>query len=140
MRVMGLDVGTKRIGVAVSDPLGITAQALTTIVKENSEKTYKALEDIIREKEITKIVVGLPINMDGSEGPKAKEARLFADSLKEKFNIIVNMQDERLSTLEVEKRMIEADASRAKRKRKVDKLAAQLILQGYLDQNKNKSL
>ncbi len=133
MRILGLDMGSKRIGVAVSDPLGITAQGLLTLEKEKDGDVIKRLRDIILKEEIKEIVVGLPLNMNGSYGPQAKSAISFADSLNDKFDIPVKLWDERMSTMEVERIMIEAGASRNKRKKKIDKLAAQVILQSYLN-------
>ena len=138
MRILGLDMGSKRIGVAVSDPLGITAQGLLTLEKEKDGDVIKRLRDIILKEEIKEIVVGLPLNMNGSYGPQAKDAISFADSLKDKFDIPVKLWDERMSTMEVERIMIEADVSRSKRKKKIDKLAAQVILQSYLNARGNK--
>jgi len=129
MRILGLDLGQKRIGVAISDGLGITAQGLDTIKREDKV----SLENIIRDREVTEIVVGLPLNMDGTKGERAEDAILFADNLKKDLSIAVKMWDERLSTLYVERAMIEGDLSRRKRKTLSDKLAAQVILQSYLD-------
>jgi len=126
-------MGSKRIGVAVSDPLGITAQGLLTLEKGKDTDLIKNLRDIILKEEIKEIVVGLPLNMNGSYGPQAKSAISFADNLKDKFDMPVKLWDERMSTMEVERIMIEADVSRAKRKKKIDKLAAQVILQSYLN-------
>ncbi|NQU95261.1 MAG: Holliday junction resolvase RuvX [Candidatus Omnitrophica bacterium] len=135
MRILGLDIGSKRIGVALSDPLGITAQGLFTIEIAKVD-LYQRLEDIVKEKEVTEIVVGLPLNMNGSSGPQAEAAATFADTLKEKLNVPIKMWDERLSTMEVERVMIFGGASRSKRKKKIDKLAAQVILQSYLNAQK----
>ena len=129
MRILGLDLGQKRIGVAISDGLGITAQGLDTIKREDKV----SLENIIRDREVTEIVVGLPLNMDGTKGERAEDAILFADNLKKDLSVAVKMWDERLSTLYVERAMIEGDLSRRKRKALSDKLAAQVILQSYLD-------
>ena len=129
MRILALDVGSKRTGVAVSDALGIIAQPLETIEAQD----VKRILDLIKEYEATELVIGLPLNMDGSEGPKAKEVISFADSIKDKIQIPVKMWDERLTTMQVEKDLIAADVSRRKRKKSIDKLAAQLILQSYLD-------
>jgi len=129
MRILALDLGSKRIGLAISDPLGITAQGLETIERTDIE----GLEKVIKEREITEIVIGLPLNMDGSEGERAKDAIEFSKELKEKFSIPVKMYDERLSSAYVEREMIKGDLSRSKRKRLSDRLAAQIILQGYLD-------
>ena len=133
MRILGLDIGSKRIGLAVSDPLGITAQGITTLERKDERTVLEFLRNIIKEKEVTEIVVGLPLNMDGSSGEQAKNAESFADILKEKLGLPVSLWDERLSTMEVERIMIAGGASRSKRKKKIDKLAAQVILQGYLD-------
>ena len=133
MRILGLDMGSKRIGLAVSDALGITAQGLVTLERKDEKTVLEFLKNIIKEKDVTEIVVGLPLNMDGSSGEQAKNAEGFADILKEKFGLPVKLWDERLSTMEVERIMIAGGASRAKRKKKIDKLAAQVILQGYLD-------
>ena len=133
MRILGLDMGSKRIGLAVSDGLGITAQGVTTLERKDEKTVLEFLKNIIKEKEVTEIVVGLPLNMDGSSGEQAKNAESFADILREKLGLPVKLWDERLSTMEVERIMIAGGASRAKRKKKIDKLAAQVILQGYLD-------
>ena len=133
MRILGLDMGSKRIGLAVSDGLGITAQGVTTLERKDEKTVLEFLKNIIKEKEVTEIVVGLPLNMDGSSGEQAKNAESFADILREKLGLPVKLRDERLSTMEVERIMIAGGASRAKRKKKIDKLAAQVILQGYLD-------
>ncbi len=133
MRILGLDIGSKRIGVAISDPLGITAQGLMTLKRESDEADFERLRSIASEKEVTEIVVGLPLNMNGSHGPQAKAASLFADVVREKLNLPVKLWDERMSTAQVERIMIEGGASRAKRKKKIDKLAAQVILQSYLN-------
>jgi len=138
MKVLGLDIGSKRIGVAISDALGVIAQSLLVLDRKEDEKTLKDLERIVLEKEVKEIVVGLPLNMDASHGPQAKGAAAFADILREKLNIPVTLWDERMSTMEVERVMIQGGASRAKRKQKIDKLAAQIILQNYLDAHRNK--
>lgn len=130
MRVLGLDIGTKRIGVAISDPLGMTAQGLTVIKKG---RVLEELRDIIVEKGVSEIVVGLPKNMDGSLGPKAQEILETAELLRETFKVPVHTWDERLTTVAAHKTLLEADVSRAKRKQVVDKMAAVLILQGYMD-------
>jgi len=133
MKILGLDMGTKRIGVAVSDPLNITAQGLENIEKTSEQDVVAAVKEIVRVNNIEEIVIGLPLNMDGSEGPKAKEAITFSQTLKTALGLPVHLWDERLTTKQVERIMIEANTSRMKRKTKIDKLAAQLILQGYLD-------
>lgn len=133
MKILGLDIGSKRIGVAVSDALGIIANGLETIQRENENNVIECIKGIVLKEGVNEIVVGLPLNMDGSEGPKAKEAISFSDKLKTTLGISIKLWDERLTTLEAERVMIAANTSRSKRKKKVDKLAAQLILQGYLD-------
>ncbi len=135
MRIMGLDVGEKRIGVAVSDPLGYTAQGVSTIKRENAEELKKIVSDY----NIAKIVVGLPKNMNGSIGEQGKKVLDFIEELKKKINLPILTWDERLTTKEAEGVLLRADLSRAKRKKVIDKLAAVLILQGYLDRQRTKS-
>lgn len=129
MRILALDVGEKRVGVAISDGLGITAQGLETIKRSDA----LCLGDIIKDNGVSEIIVGLPLNMNGTRGKRAEDAILFAEMLKEKFAIPVKMWDERLSSLYAEKEMIKGDLSRRKRKKLSDRLAAQLILQNYLE-------
>ena len=129
MRILGLDIGSKRTGVAISDELGITAQPLETIDSKDIERVI----NLIEEYKVEELVVGLPLNMNGSQGPKAREVISATDSLKGKLSIPVRMWDERLTTVGIEKELIRADVSRRKRRKSIDKLAAQLILQGYLD-------
>jgi putative Holliday junction resolvase len=133
MRTIGLDVGDKTIGVAVSDGLGITAQGITTIARRSLAKDLDALKRYIVEYEAGGIVVGLPKNMDGTLGPQAEKVITFVEKLKSAFSLPVELYDERLTTALVTKALIEGDVSRAKRKKVVDMLAAQVILQGYLD-------
>lgn len=133
MRALGLDVGTKTIGVAVSDGLGITAQGVTTIIRQSYEKDLAALNGYIEEFEAGEIVVGLPKSMDGSIGPQAEKVLEFVERMKRAIDVPVVMFDERLSTALVQKALIQADVSRKKRKKVVDMLAAQVILQGYMD-------
>lgn len=124
-----MDVGEKRIGVSISDGLGITAQGLDTIRREDKD----SLERIIKENDVSEVVVGLPLNMNGTKGERANDAILFAEEVKRRFSVPVELWDERLSTLYAERAMIEGDLSRKKRKAISDRLAAQVILQGYLD-------
>lgn len=133
MRTLGIDLGDKRIGIALSDGLGITAQGLETVRRGDVD----ALRNVINENEVSRIVVGLPLNMDGTEGERAKGALAFAEELRSLFSIVVDMWDERLSTISGERDMIRGGLSRGKRKKLKDKVAAQLILQNYLDANKN---
>jgi putative Holliday junction resolvase len=133
MRTLGLDVGTKTIGVAVSDGLGLTAQAVTTIRRTNLRADLAALSELAREHEATRLVVGLPLNMDGSEGPRAEASRKFADDAGQALSLPVEFWDERLSTVAAERTLLEADLSRARRRQVIDQVAAQFILQGWLD-------
>jgi len=136
MRIMGIDYGEKRIGIAISDPLGITAQGLPTIERTNIQADIQKILNIIREKEVNEIVVGLPKHMNNTLGEKAQAVMAFVDLLKKHVTIPVNTIDERLSTIRAHKAMLEGDLSRKKRKDRVDMIAAQLILQGYLDKIK----
>jgi putative Holliday junction resolvase len=133
MRTLGLDVGTKTIGVAVSDGLGLTAQAVTTIRRTNIKADLAALAALAREHEASRMVVGLPLNMDGSEGPRAEASRKFAEVAGQTLDMPVEFWDERLSTVAAERTLLEADLSRAKRRQVIDQVAAQFILQGWLD-------
>ena len=134
MRIMGLDVGSKTIGVAISDELGITAQGFKTIKRKAMEDDLRELYTIISQFQIEKIVVGLPKNMDGSLGKQAEFVLGWIEDLKNKIQLPVETWDERLSTVEATKTLLKADLSRKKRKGVIDKLAAVLILQGYLQQ------
>lgn len=134
-RIMGLDVGDKTIGVAISDLLGLTAQGITTIYRKSNREDYGILKDLIDEYDIKKVVVGLPKNMNGSIGPQGDKTIKFAEKLKNKFDIDMIYQDERLSTKSAEKMLIAGDVRRKKRKKVIDKVAATFILQTYLDTN-----
>ncbi len=129
---MGLDIGSRTIGVAISDELGITAQGLKTIKRRSMEEDLKEISLMITQFEINKIVVGLPINMDGTIGKQAELVFQWIKAVKEKISLPVETWDERFSTVEASKVLLEADLSRKKRKGIIDKLAAVLILQGYL--------
>ena len=133
MRVMGLDVGSKTVGVAISDPLGFTAQGVE-IIKINEEAKefgFDRLGELVKEYQVDKFVVGLPKNMNNTEGPRVEASKAYGDKIKEIFNLPVDYQDERLTTVQAERMLVEqADVSR---KKVIDKLAAQLILQNYLD-------
>lgn len=135
MRTMGLDVGSKTVGVALSDAFGWTAQGLETI-KINEEKQdfgFLQLGQIIKEHEVSKIVVGLPKNMNGTIGPRGEASQFFASELERLYGLPVILWDERLTTMAAERVLLEADVSRQKRKKVIDKMAAVMILQGYLD-------
>ena len=132
-RIMGLDIGDKTIGVAVSDLMGLTAQGVTTIKRVGKKKDIEAIKQIIAEKQVNKIVSGLPKNMNGTVGPQGEKVQKFCELLKEETNLPIEFWDERLSTVAAERSLIEADVSRQKRKKVIDMLAAVIILQGYLD-------
>lgn len=132
-RILGLDVGTKRIGVALSDPLGIVAQPLTTIERESRTKDLQAVEAILLEYGVKTVVVGMPFNMNGTIGPSGEMVRMVAEKIKNKFKIELIYVDERLSTVSAERVLIESDIRREDRKYKIDKVAASYILQTYLD-------
>ena len=134
MRYLGLDVGKATIGVAVSDLLGLTAQGVETVRRTKLESDLKRLTEIADKYETTAFVVGLPKNMNGTEGESAIYAREFADELKKIIpEAQISFWDERLTTVAAHKMLIEADMSRKKRKKVVDKMAAVFILQGFLD-------
>ncbi|WP_147532446.1 Holliday junction resolvase RuvX [Bacillus marasmi] len=135
MRVMGLDVGTKTVGVAISDELGWTAQGLTTlkINEDEQEFGFEEIEKLIKEHLVDKIVVGLPKNMNGSIGPRGEACQFYASELERLYGVPTVLWDERLTTMAAERVLLEADVSRKKRKKVIDKMAATLILQGYLD-------
>jgi putative Holliday junction resolvase len=132
-RVLGLDFGEKRIGVAISDPMGWTAQGIERIERTDNDSWMERLHHIVREYEVTSIVVGLPRNMDGTIGERGRLCQDVAKQLEGRFGLPVYLWDERLSTAAVERTLIAADLSRKKRKKVVDQLAASWILQGYLD-------
>ena len=138
MRLMGIDFGVKRIGIALSDALGYSAHPLTIIHRKSLAEDIKAIKLIADENQVSKIVLGLPLNMDGSEGKSAEDARAFAEKLKAGLNLPVELFDERLSSLQTERILVEeADMSRDKRKGVRDKIAASLFLQAYLDSHPN---
>ncbi len=133
MRIMGLDVGEKRIGIAISDPMGWTAQGHSVLQRTEPEADLNKIQQICRDYEVEKIVVGLPRNMDGSIGAKALEVQEFGTVVKNRLAIAVEYWDERLSTRSAERILIAADLSRRRRKQVIDKMAAVNILQAYLD-------
>jgi putative holliday junction resolvase len=132
-RLIGLDVGDKNIGIAISDGLGITAQALSTLKRTNIKTDIDAIKKILDEYHIKEIIVGLPKNMDGSIGVQANKTIHFSEHLKKNFDVKIIFLDERLTTVMANKALLEGDLSRKKRKKRIDKIAAQLILQNYLD-------
>ncbi len=136
MRIMGLDVGSKTVGVAVSDSLLVTAQSLEIIRRKSENKlrqTYARIEELAQEYEVQKFVVGLPKNMNATEGERAEKSREFADALFRRTGIEVVLWDERLTTVAADKTMMEAGIRRENRREYVDAIAASYILQGYLD-------
>ena len=133
-RYLGIDVGNKRIGVALSDPLGITAQPLETVVRDGQGSEWRRFTELVEELKPARAVVGLPVNMNGTEGEQAEAARLFAKTFSRKFpGVRIEFQDERLTSVASEKLLIQAGMRRNKRRRKRDVIAATLILQTYLD-------
>ncbi|MBE2250362.1 MAG: Holliday junction resolvase RuvX [Myxococcus sp.] len=133
MRAMGLDVGTKTVGVAVADELGITAQPITVVRRSNLKADLAELMRLAADRSVDRFVLGLPLNMDGSEGPRAAATRKFGDALAKASNLLIIYQDERLTTVAAERSLLEADVSRQKRREVIDQVAASLILQGWLD-------
>lgn len=141
MRIMGLDFGSKTVGVAVSDPLGLTAQSLEIVRRKSENKlrqTYARIEELAAQYEVEKFVVGLPKNMNATEGERAEKSCAFADALFRRTGIEVVMWDERLTTVAADRTMMEAGIRREDRKEYVDAIAASYILQGYLDYLQNR--
>jgi putative holliday junction resolvase len=132
-RILGLDVGSRRIGIAVSDALGITAQGLPTLQRRNKRSDLAALEQIIRQYSVKEIVIGLPLRMSGEEGTQADKMQLFAEDLRKKFQLPVHLWDERLTSAEANRLLRETELSIEKRAQAVDRMAAILILQGWME-------
>lgn len=132
-RILGLDVGDRTIGVAVSDPFFLTAQGLLTIRRTSKENDIKQLKEIIEEKNIIRIVVGLPKNMNNTLGPQSKKVRTFVKALQKEVDLEIVFQDERLTTVSAEKMLISNNVRREKRRKIIDTVAATFILQTYLD-------
>ena len=132
-RCLGLDLGEKRIGVALSDPLGWTAGPLPAVPRVGWKKDFAALRALIEMHEVGRIVVGLPIQMDGTVGEMARHTQEFAQQLRARVRVPVETWDERLTTVQAERVLLEADVRREKRRKVIDSMAASLILQGYLD-------
>ena len=133
MRALGLDLGTRTIGLAISDELGITAQGLDTLERRGPRKDLEALAASVAEYSVDRFVIGLPLNMDGSEGPRAEFTRTFGTELEAATKLPVIYWDERLTTVAAQSALREGGASRKKRREVIDKVAAVLILQGWLD-------
>ncbi len=137
-RVLALDVGSKRIGVAVSDPLGITAQGLDTIQRQNKRRDLETLGRLLQEYQVQEVVVGLPLRLSGAEGTQSEKMRRFASELESEFGVIVHLWDERWTSTEANRLLREADLSIQKRGRAVDRMAAVLILQSWLEARERK--
>ena len=132
-RVLGLDVGSKRIGVAITDPLGITAQGLETLRRKNKRLDFEQLARLVRHYEVSEIVVGYPLRLSGVEGRQSEKMQLFAEELRKKFGLPVHLWDERLTSSQANRILREAELSIKKREKAVDRLAAVLILQSWME-------
>jgi putative Holliday junction resolvase len=132
-RIMALDVGSKRIGVAVTDPLGITAQGLATIERQNKRRDLEALRQVLAKYEVREIVVGLPLRLSGAEGTQSGKMRRFAEDLQAHFGLTVHLWDERWTSTEANRLLRETDLSIKKRGQAVDRMAATLILQSWME-------
>ena len=133
MRLLALDLGTRRIGVALSDPTGVIASALEVIPADSRARVIARLSMLVRTHDVTRVIVGLPVRLDGTEAAEARRARQFAAALLQEIGVPVELLDERLTTAEAERAMLEADASRSRRRERRDAVAAALLLQRYLD-------
>ena len=138
-RILGLDVGARRIGVAVSDPLGVTAQGIETLHRKNKKHDLSFLHRVIRDYDVKEIVVGLPLRMSGAEGTQAAKIQSFAEDLRKHFKLPVHLWDERLTSAEANRLLRETDLSIEKRGQAVDRMAAILILQGWMESRTPKS-
>jgi putative Holliday junction resolvase len=132
-RILGLDVGSRRIGIAVSDPLGITAQGLETLQRRNKRYDFEYLQRVIQDYDVREIVVGLPLRMSGAEGTQSEKMQGFAEDLRKRFRLPVHLWDERLTSAEANRLLRETDLSIEKRGKAVDRMAAVLILQGWME-------
>lgn len=132
-RVLGLDVGSKRIGIAVSDPLGITAQGLETLQRQNKRLDFEKLEKLARDYSVVEVVVGFPLRMSGAEGVQAEKMHRFADELRQRLQIPVHLWDERLTSAEANRLLRETEMSIQRRAQVVDQMAAVLILQSWME-------
>lgn len=138
-RVLGLDVGSRRIGIAVSDPLGVTAQGLETLQRKNKRTDFERLGKVILEYQVKEIVVGLPLRMSGMEGTQAEKMHDFANEIRKRFRLPVHLWDERLTSAEANRLLRETDLSIEKRGKAVDRMAAVLILQGWMESRRSNS-
>ena len=132
-RILALDLGSKRVGVAVSDELQLTAHGLDTLAARPPERLFEVLQDLVRDYNVKEMVVGLPVHMNGSRGESAKAVLAFVDRLRERLPVDVHLVDERLTSVQAERALLEADLPRARRRALRDRLSAVLILQGFLD-------
>ncbi|NTW72968.1 MAG: Holliday junction resolvase RuvX [Eubacteriaceae bacterium] len=132
-RLMGLDVGDRTIGIAISDPLGYTAQGITTLKRGSLDMDLQELKTLVAEKDVSTLVIGLPKNMNGTTGPQGEKVITFANFLKKRLGCEIILWDERLSSRFADNIMLESDTKRKKRKELIDMVAAQSILQGYMD-------
>lgn len=135
-RILALDYGSVRVGVALSDPLGLTAQTQETLVPKSKSELMQKLYDLIKLHKVEAIVLGLPLNMDGSRGPKALEAEALSETLKQRFSLPVHLWDERLTTRQAQNTMRETNTRTKGHKPKIDSLAAVFLLQSYLDRQR----
>lgn len=133
MRLMGLDVGDKRIGIALSDEGALIASPRETLERSGNRKDIRHMLELAAREEVSEIVVGMPFSMDGSIGAQAHKVERFVEALRAETDIRITTWDERLTTVSAERALLEGDVSRAKRKKTIDRVAAALILQGYLD-------
>lgn len=135
MRIMGLDVGSKTVGVAISDALGWTAQGIETVKIDEAAGEFgiQRINELVKEYNVTEFVVGYPKNMNNTIGPRGEASEYYKKLLEDSFGFPVKLWDERMTTMAAERMLIEADVSRKKRKQVIDKMAAVMILQGYLD-------
>ncbi len=130
---MGLDVGSRRIGIAISDPLGLTAQGLPTLLRQNKRLDFEQLAKIITEYQVSEIVVGYPLRLSGAEGIQSEKMQIFAEELRKKFGLPVHLWDERLTSTQANRLLRETDLSIKKRGQAVDRMAATLILQNWME-------
>jgi putative pre-16S rRNA nuclease len=132
-RILGLDVGSKTIGLAISDPLGITAQGLPTLRRQNKRLDFEALDHLLRQYDVAEIVVGYPLRMSGQPGTQSEKMARFADALRQRFQLPVHLWDERLTSAEANRVLRQSEMSPRRRAQVVDRLAAVLILQSWMD-------
>ena len=137
-RILGLDVGSKRIGIAISDPLGITAQGLETLQRQNKRLDFEKLSKLVRDYEVAEIVVGFPLRMSGAEGVQAEKMQRFAGELRERVSLPVHLWDERLTSAEANRLLRETEMSIRRRGQVVDQIAAVLILQSWMEHRSHK--